>query len=82
MILIKGDNCDFHVNTRADGRNTETEIFQSTPTQTCSLACKCRFLIFKTLFLLTFPLFPAWLHLGHSQQLGSSSFTTPEASFT
>lgn len=38
--------------------------------------------IFKMFFLLTFPLFPAWLHLGHSQQLGSSSLTTPEASFT
>lgn len=31
---------------------------------------------------LTFPVFPAWLHFGHSQQFGSSSFTTPSDSFT
>lgn len=31
---------------------------------------------------LTFPVFPAWLHFGHSQQFGSSSLTTPSDSFT
>lgn len=30
----------------------------------------------------TFPVFPAWLHLGHSQQFGSSSLMTPLESLT
>lgn len=32
--------------------------------------------------ILTFPVFPAWLHFGHSQQFGNSSLTTPFESFT
>lgn len=36
----------------------------------------------KSTQVLTFPVFPAWLHFGHSQQFGNSSLTTPFESFT